>query len=368
MDSDVKHEYLVDDLLVRHQAAVIAGASKSLKTTFSIALALALASGQTFLDRFAVSSTSRVLLASAESGSATIKQAVIGLAKAMNIDLKMLVQDGRLAFCWWVPRVSNPEVLEYFSEQIRELQSSVVMVDPLYQSLDDQQNSMVLNGQQLATLSNAITCQGSTPVMIDHVKRSSLNVREYSPLELEDISGAGKAEYFRQWILLSRRSKYEPSESGPSTHQLWMTVGGSAGHSGHWSLDVAEQRLECGGREYALAVAPRSETQRKEAEDRKATSANKKELAAKATEDRMHRKAKDLIEKVFAKNPLDGLTKNDIEDRLGVSSKEAGRIIAICLESDQIKLAPKSIEKNGRKYDGYRKADRLDFGSVGSGE
>ncbi|MFT5326654.1 MAG: hypothetical protein ACI8P0_004531 [Planctomycetaceae bacterium] len=53
---------------------------------------------------------------------------------------------------------------------------------------------------------------------------------------MEDLAMSGFAEWARQWILLSRRNEY----TGDGRHNLWMTVGGSAGHSGCYAPDIVE--------------------------------------------------------------------------------------------------------------------------------
>jgi len=48
---------------------------------------------------------------------------------------------------------------------------------------------------------------------------------------------AGFGEFARQWVLLSRREAYQ---AGTGLHHLWMNLGGSAGASSRWALNINE--------------------------------------------------------------------------------------------------------------------------------
>jgi replicative DNA helicase len=58
--------------------------------------------------------------------------------------------------------------------------------------------------------------------------------------------------------LIGRREKFEP---GSGVHKLWLTVGGSAGHSGDWALDIDEGVMDDDfrGRRWGVSVRRASE-------------------------------------------------------------------------------------------------------------
>ncbi|WP_165440779.1 AAA family ATPase [Rubripirellula amarantea] len=233
------NRYLVDGILAESQSAVIAGAPKTMKTSIAVDLAISLANGTPFLSRFKVNEPQRVLFLSAESGKASLKETAKRVATSKGLCLSAME-----AIYWnfWVPRVREEQHLTVLDHQIDESKAKVVILDPLYLMLEGtHQASVSDNGQQLQTLCGRFLAGGVTPVLVDHVKRSSLNSSTFKPLELLDITGAGKAEYFRQWMLIGRREKFNPEKR---VHRLWLTVGGSAGHCGLHELAIDESRSE----------------------------------------------------------------------------------------------------------------------------
>jgi replicative DNA helicase len=136
---------------------------------------------------------------------------------------------------------------------LRDEQIRVLVLDPLYLSLLDGSNKVSASnlfeiGPHLRQIGRVCLDAGTTPLLVHHsTKGASKRTEQDTPLDLDDLAFVGVGEFVRQWILLSRRERYRP---GSGEHQLLMAVGGSAGHSGCWTVDVKEGVLNAtlGGR------------------------------------------------------------------------------------------------------------------------
>ena len=265
--AEFPREFLVRNVLVKGEPAVLGGVKKTLKSAVGTALAIALDTATPFLgyERFAVPRRANVMLLNGESGNATVQETAARIARANGIDPRSL----RIVWGADLPQLANVEHLRDLADVIRARHIEVLIVDPAYLCL---LSGVPANGAQASNLFDmgpiylqfARFCleAGATPILAIHAKKGRGN----EPLDLDDLTFAGVAEFARQWLLLSRRKDYE----GDGLHQLWLNIGGSSGHSFVGHLDINEGVIdeEFGGRTWAAAVESCREAARVEKADR----------------------------------------------------------------------------------------------------
>jgi replicative DNA helicase len=285
---DYKREWLIPNLLVRGQPAVLAGPRKSLKTGIAVDLAISLASTTPFLGHFKPAKYSFVTaLISGESGEATIQETarrIIASKGISTITYKELRARGlqgqvslngavELLVDFKLPRLASKRDLEGLAEGIINSCAQVVIIDPLYLCLLDGQGDKGLQasnlfdmGPLLATVARACLDLDATPILVAHAKKTIGN--PYEPMELEDISYSGIQEFARQWLLVNPRVQFQRGAKGEAFHRLWLGAGGSAGHGGLWALDVDEGILneDFTGRKWDVKVADPFEARKERAE------------------------------------------------------------------------------------------------------
>lgn len=225
--TDYRLEWLVQRVLLRNQPAVLGGPKKSLKTTTLIDLATSLATATPFLGRFEVYKKHRVVIISGESGEPVLQEAGRRVCVARGVDPEQLD-------LWWdfkLPQVANPLDRQELSRGLKELEASVVIIDPLYLCLlagmdarDVEAGNLFKMGPLLSQISRCCLDAGCTPILCHHA-RKGFGASD-GPLDLDDLSFAGIAEFARQWILQNPRKPFDPN-TGSS--KLWVSVGGSAG-------------------------------------------------------------------------------------------------------------------------------------------
>ncbi|CAN0357030.1 unnamed protein product, partial [Ectocarpus sp. 4 AP-2014] len=136
-----------------------------------------------------------------------------------------------------VPRFGNVAHADALREMLLGDGIEVLVIDPAYLAMPGAEaGNLMIQGEMLRAMGKVCESVGVTMIVAHHTKRNTTTPKD-EPLELSDIAWAGFAEFFRQWWLLNRRERYE---EGSGEHALWMSIGGSAGHSALWAVDVSE--------------------------------------------------------------------------------------------------------------------------------
>ena len=247
-------DWLVQDVLVAGQPGVIGGPKKALKTSLAVDLAVSLASGTPFLSRFAVPRKVRVAVFSGESGAATLKDAASRVCQARGLTLEgcdALWEPEQL------PRLSDAGDRDELRRGLAEAGVRLVVIDPLYLCLGGGGERIAASnlyevGPALHQAARACLDAGATPLFVHHANKSAGKKTDPAePPDLDDLAFSGIGEFVRQWLLLGRRAPYRP---GSGRHELVLHIGGSAGHSGLWQLDV-DEGVGATGRRWEVRVS-----------------------------------------------------------------------------------------------------------------
>jgi hypothetical protein len=338
--------YLIDGVLVRGQPGVLAGPKKTLKTNISVDLAIALSQGGYFLHRFPVIGKTRVGVMSGESGAATIQETARRVAASKGFAL----EDCENAFwCFDVPQLGNVLHADALRAFIDRHALELLILDPTYlmmMNLGDDAGNLFIVGRMLKSLGELAQTTGCTPLLCHHLKKSIAD--PYEPAELENIAWAGFQEFVRQWILLNRRVRYDPDRGGH--HELWMSVGGSAGHSGLWGLNIDEgTRQSTDGRFWDVQIVSAGEAFAERNEAREQVVEARKQRQQQSREDRQ----REALLSVLRENP-DGETPRALREAAGIGAGSIQSILDRLVDAGEIIQC--KVQKNKREEAGYRLA------------
>lgn len=222
---DIHREYVVEDFLADNEPMVIGGASKSLKTTVALDLAISIATGTPFVGQFKVPVARRVLFVSGESGETTTQETLKQICKGRDIGTDQLSQ---LHIGFHLPKLDDPACVDDLMKELKEKDIGICVIDPLYRSLraGNDASNVYSMGEKLELIAEKLHRAGVLCVLLHHFRKQG-HTYEEAP-ELEELSQSGIAEFGRQFLLLKRRSQYQMD----GKHTLWFSWGGSAGHQG----------------------------------------------------------------------------------------------------------------------------------------
>jgi len=250
-----------------------------------------------------------------------------------------------------LPQLGTALGLTALQRAIAEQELKVVILDPIYTALlagskDAQASNIFQMGPLLAEITATCLDAGATPTLAHHnTKNKSFN---FEVPELEDLAYAGFQESARQWMLLGRHEKFEP---GTGQHKLWLNVGGSAGVSGCWALDINEGVVDqsFAGRRWDVQV--KSMTAQLEAD-------RVEKQQAKLQKDRDERsQGMDRIRQVLGEHP-EGETVNRIKGLAQLGVPKIERLIAEMVRAGEVEETElvKSSGRGQRPQVGYKLA------------
>lgn len=339
-------DYLIKNVLVAGQPCMVAGAQKTLKTSFAVALAVSLASGRPFLGKFAVSRPARTLIMSGESGLGTLQETAVRICKAEGLELADLDE---LRWSEDTPLFGQDAHLLAIRATIEEHGVEVLVIDPLYMCIPgaDAGNLMIMGGY-LRGVAEVCRDTGTTLILLHHTKKNRIGSDPYAPPELHDLSWAGMQEFARQWLLIGRREKYEP---GTGLHRLWLSIGGSAGHSSLWGVDVDEGvRTETTDRHWDVGLVTAEEA-RQQAKERNQTTKERDKQAKYAAD---VADAKERILRAFNSLPGHQGVISQLRDASGRKGKAFDEAFGELVRTGQVK--PCKVQRaNKQWYDGYQR-------------
>jgi hypothetical protein len=320
----------------------MAGGKKCLKTSILIDLGISLATCGYFLGRMKVNRTARVGVMTGESGLATIQETARRIATAAGHRLADI--DG-LVFSEELPQFGSIAHQEALGRFIDNDGLQVIPIDPAYLCIGDVDHANLFEmGPRLRAVGQVCQDKGATLVLAHHCRKTKTD--PFTPPELEDISWAGFQEFARQWLLVGRRELYQP---GTGEHRLWLSAGGSAGHSSLWAVDIAEGTRETPGGRFWKVDVKRADDARQEADTRQeAAKRQRAEERATATIDSDRRE----VVKVLAKSKQPQ-TKSDLRGMVSATYPRFNRAFLSLAEDGTIQSV--EVKKgNNRTFEAWK--------------
>lgn len=244
---DHPRHWLVDEIFLDGQPAILAGPPKAFKTTMAIDLAISIGSGQPFLGRFPVRKPRRVAMMSGQDGYRVLQDSAKRICEARKVNLE---QDCDVLWSAKLPNLSDEAGRQAFGQVLQASKVEVVIVDPLYGCLveveaADTTPNLYRVGALLEKAARACLDAGAMPVFIHRCLHSAFIRTRNGQLALRIdepfLAGVGVAELARQWLLISPDRPYSETRG---CLDVWITAGSNAGHMGSWRLCIRDRQQD----------------------------------------------------------------------------------------------------------------------------
>jgi hypothetical protein len=329
---DYAIEFLIDRTLVAKQPCVLAGPKKALKTSIAVDMGVSIATGGVFLGRLQAKQK-RVAIMSGESGLGVLQETARRVCVARGQRLRDI---DSLIWSTSLPKLGQSEYLTALERFLKADAIEVLLADPCYLMMPGADASnLFIQGELLGSISEVCQRLGVTLVLLHHLRKAPKKEAFQVP-ELDQLAWSGFAEFFRQWLLIGRREPFVP---GSGSHKLWMSIGGSAGHSSLLAVDVEEGEYD--------GVTPRQwdVTVQKADEARKETREEKRQAKLADVKERLLLALKKFPE---------GETMNVVRTCAGVSNEFATVALGELVQAGVATTC--KVQKQTRKspFDGFR--------------
>ena len=177
----------------------------------------------------------KVVILSGESGLSVLQETARRVCKSKGV---CLADVDNLIWSDWLPRLDSTKHLEMLAQTIQETGCEVLFLDPVYLAMPGADaGNLFVQGTMLRRVSEICQEHSVCPILLHHLRKRGKGDHSFDPPELDDLSWSGFSEFARQWWLIGRREPYEP---GTGEHKVWLSIGGSAGHSALWAVDIDE--------------------------------------------------------------------------------------------------------------------------------
>jgi len=254
--SQYKQHWHIKRIMTAEEPGIWGASKKTLKTGMAVEAGVSLATGCPFLGEWEVVEAVPVCILSGESGKATLQNLARRVCWSKGKNLK----DLPIYWGFNLPQLSNPEHVALLAAALKKYGVKVLFYDPLYLGLLAGSGAEGLSasnlyqmGPLLLTIARACLGVGCTPILIHHFKLGRKD--HFAEPQLEDLAFSGVQEFARQWLLLGRRSHYDPEDEDGRAPAL--TVGRRQRWTQH-SASCGRLRGQVAGRFQRPALGGRS--------------------------------------------------------------------------------------------------------------
>ncbi len=245
-DAPTDDSFVIDGLLVHGPNLIIGGKEKCFKTGVAADLLVSLLTGAPFLNEFECHAAyDCAAFFTAEIGCRGATRLLRRILRAKDlressIRDKLFVSDRVPTFSKNKSGVHIDErTINYLNAFLRKRRPAVAVFDPLYLALGQSSvGDMYEIGQVLQGIRDICEPFGTWPIFCHHSKK--VNDKEWEPMELSELYGAGASQFARQWLLMSHAEPYVDGKAS-----LYMNAGGSdAGDCGLWRTEIFEGKAD----------------------------------------------------------------------------------------------------------------------------